>query len=288
MIRNTALAIFFVLMTFISCNSKSAKEAKLVKSDTVIRDTGQPPMVRYAIDSILIVDPIVAPSAILSSFNSFWTYYTQEVKLYEDFRSYDFKGKEITKGEFLTQMTTGLYYPLSLFALEGFVYKLEKIPKRADPFISSYMKMFSNEELIFYPMLGKPMPDFRFEDIDGNVFTPKNTLGKIVLVKCWFIGCVACVNEMPALNKMVKAHEGRSDIVYISIAPDSKSALKKFFSSKHFEYKNAFGQSDYLERIKISSYPTHFLIGRDGKVFRVVKDEAALVASLELYLSEVG
>jgi peroxiredoxin len=285
-IRRPASAILIVLLAFIACNSKPAEEVMTAKANTAVSDTGPLPIVRYAIDSILIVDPIVAPNQILSSFNNFWAYYTQEVKLYEDFHSYDFKGKLISKGEFLMQMTTGLYFPLLLYSLETPVYKLEKIPKKANPFISAYMKQFSTEELTFYGMQGKPMPDFRFEDIDGNVFTPKNTLGKIVLVKCWFIGCVACMNEMPELNKMVKAYKGRSDIVFISIAPDSKSAVKNFFSSRHFEYKNAFGQSDYLQRMKISSYPTHFLIGKDGKVFRVVKDQAALSASLEKYLSE--
>jgi len=171
---------------------------------------------------------------------------------------------------------------------ETLIYKLQEVTKKADPIISAYMKQFSNEELIFYGMLGKPLPDFRFEDIDGNVFTPKNTLGKVVLLKCWFIGCVACVEEMPNLNKLVKFYEERSDIVFISLAPDSKVALKKFFSSRHFEYKNVFDQSDYLQRINISSYPTHFLIGKDGKVLRVLKDNAALAAELKKYFSEEG
>jgi hypothetical protein len=220
-IKNPAPAIFILLLACIACNSKPTEEVKIVKADTVVSDSGERPIIRYAVDSILIVDPIVSPNAILSNFNSFWTYYTQEVKLYEDFRPYDSNGKQISKGEFLTQMTTGLYFPLLLSGQEEtFVYKLEKIPKKADPFISTYMKLFSNEELIFYRMQGKPMPDFRFEDIDGNVFTPKNTLGKIVLLKCWFIGCVACVNEMPFLNKMVKAHEERTDInLYRSMKP---------------------------------------------------------------------
>ncbi|RYE35689.1 MAG: TlpA family protein disulfide reductase [Sphingobacteriales bacterium] len=260
----------------------------IVRTNAALEESIPEP-IRYAADSILIVDPIVPQKAILSNFNTFWTYYTEEVKLYEDFQSYDAQRKRISKGEFLKQLTTGRYFPLLLFGQdETLIYKLEIIGKKADPIIGAYMKQFSNEELIFYRMQGKPMPDFRFEDIEGNVFTSKNTLGKVVLLKCWFIGCVACVQEMPNLNKLVKAHKDRSDIIYISVAPDSKVALKKFFSSRHFNYSNTFGQDDYLQRINISSYPTHFLIGKDGKVFRVLKDVAALSAALTKYLSEKG
>jgi len=279
------LPALFILVLAIACNPKPEREQAIVKADSVASESHVEP-IRYAVDSILIVDPIVAPKEILSNFANFWAYYTDKVKLYDDFLSFDSKGKVITKGDFLKQLTTGRYFPLLLYAHEGLIYKLEEIGKNADPVIGAYMKQFSNEELLFYGMQGKPLPDFRFEDIDGNVFTPENTLGKIVVLKCWFIGCVACVEEMPELNKLVKAYDGRSDIVFISLAPDSKTALQKFFSRKHFEYNNAFGQSDYLQRINVSSYPTHFLIGKDGKVFRVLKDEVALSAALKQYLLE--
>lgn len=286
--KNLVPALLILLLPFIGCKNKPDRKDTTIKANAAV-GASIPEPIRYAADSILIVDPIVAPKAILSNFNTFWTYYTEDVKLYEDFQSYDSQRKRISKGEFLKQLTTGHYFPLLLFGQdEKLTYKLEIIGKKADPIIGAYMKQFSNEELIFYKMQGKPLPNFRFEDIEGNVFTSKNTLGKVVLLKCWFIGCVACVQEMPNLNKLVKAHEDRSDIIYISVAPDSKVALKKFFSRRQFNYKNAFGQGDYLHQINISSYPTHFLIGKDGKVFRVLKDEAALSAALTKYLSKKG
>lgn len=281
-------AFFIVLVAIIACKAKPTGEDTTAKADTIVKENSTWP-IRYAVDSILIIDPVVDPNVIVSNFTNFWAYYTNKVKLYDDFLSYDSQGKGISKGEFLKQLTTGRYFPLLLYGQdETLIYKLQELTKKADPIIAAYMKQFSNEELVFYGMLGKPLPDFRFEDIDGNVFTPKNTLGKVVLVKCWFIGCVACVEEMPDLNKLVKSYEGRSDIVFISLAPDSKEALKKFFSRKHFEYRNVFGQSDYLQRINVSSYPTHFLIGKDGKVLRVLKDDAALTAALKKYFLQEG
>jgi len=288
MLKNPAPAFFILLLAVIACNSTPAGEDKIAKSDTLARETSAGPL-RYTADSILIIDPVVAPDKILSSFSNFWAYYTDKVKLYDDFLSYDSNSKRISKEVFLKQLNTGQYFPLLLYGQnDSLVYKLEKISRKADAVIAAYMKQFSRQELVFYGMQGRPLPDFRFEDIDGNVFTPMNTLGKVVLLKCWFIGCVACVEEMPDLNKLVKKYQDRSDILFISLAPDSKAALQKFFSRQHFEYRNAFGQADYLQRIHVTSFPTHFLIGKDGKVFRVLQDEAALATALKKYLSEKG
>jgi thiol-disulfide isomerase/thioredoxin len=60
---------------------------------------------------------------------------------------------------------------------------------------------------------GKPFPVFSFKDLDDNLITNENLKGKIVVVKCWFIHCVACIAEFPEVNKMAMKYKDRKDIV---------------------------------------------------------------------------
>jgi len=79
-----------------------------------------------------------------------------------------------------------------------------------------------------YQMEGKQFPKFHYVDLNGNTYTSENTKGKILVLKAWFISCKACVAEMPMLNKLTEEYKNRKDIVFVSIAWDSKKALEAF------------------------------------------------------------
>lgn len=226
--------------------------------------------------------PLKPVQSILVNFNSFWEYYTQNIKLYEDFTSLNTKGEKISKLDFLEQMGSGQYFPLVINAEDTTpIYKLEKITPKADRFIGDYMKQFSKEELKFYQMQGKPVPDFSFTDINGKVYTPANTKGKLVLFKCWFIGCVPCVKEMPALNEMVKKYENREDILFISLASDSKKELQQFLTKITFDYATVPNQGKYMsDKLNVTAYPTHFLINKDGILVGAFPDEIQIAKAL--------
>ncbi|MFA6276152.1 MAG: TlpA disulfide reductase family protein [Pedobacter sp.] len=218
---------------------------------------------------------IVPEADITVTFGKFWDYYSNKIELYEDFIAFDTKGNIISKLQFLNQLKSGLYFPLVIYSKdEQLNYKLVKIPAKADPNISAYMKQFAHNELIFFKMQGKPIPQFDFTDINGKRYNSENTKGKIVLFKCWYIGCVACVNEMPALNDIVKKYQDRKDILFISLAMDNKSALQQFFKRVKFDYATVPNQENYMaKQLNVQAYPTHFLINRKGIMVRALPDD---------------
>jgi cytochrome oxidase Cu insertion factor (SCO1/SenC/PrrC family) len=85
-------------------------------------------------------------------------------------------------------------------------------------------------------MEGTKMSEFNFIDLNGKNYDKSSTKGKIVVLKCWFIHCVACVKEFPELNKLVDENKNRNDILFISLAMDSKQDLIKFLKTKEFKY----------------------------------------------------
>ncbi len=226
--------------------------------------------------------PVIPVSAILKDFMSFWAYYSGQVELYEDFTALDPKGAVITKEQFLKQLNTGRYFPLVLTSKpDELRYKLSKIPVSADKSIAAYMEQFSAQELAFLKLEGKKIPKFNFRDVDGKLYTSENTKGKIVLFKCWFIGCVACVKEMPALNELVEKYKDRDDILFISLAMDGKQPLKKFLTTTKFDYSTVPDQTNYMaDKLKVSVYPTHFLIDKEGVLVRVLPNDVQVAESL--------
>lgn len=272
--------ILLLSALLISCN-QTPKQQSTEFVDAISQ--AKTPIPVNIIDAPKERTPIIPAADLCKDFTTFWNYYTQNVKLNQDFSAYNNKGETITKEDFLKQLKTGLYFPLRVFSkTDDFAYQLQKIPAKADSAISTYMKQFSTQELIYYSMQGKEIPAFNFTTIDGQSYTNANTKGKIVLFKCWFISCVPCVQEMPALNKLVEKYKNQKDILFISLAIDHKTALKQFLDKTRFDYETVANQSIYMSnKLNVSAYPTHFLIDKAGKLVRVLHDDVEVAEALE-------
>lgn len=57
--------------------------------------------------------------------------------------------------------------------------------------------MYGEQYYKYFEMEDKPLPGFRYVDLNGKSYTPENCIGKIVLLNFWFIHCTSCVAEMP-------------------------------------------------------------------------------------------
>jgi len=172
-------------------------------------------------------DPVKQPAEILKDMISFLTYQERNVCLSEDFTALDTDSEIITKEAFFKLLSSGEYLPLKLNSKDSIsYYQLYKLDASANADIRLTLKSLGNRELSLFKLEGTTLPDFRFVDLEGNVFTEETTKGKILVLKCWYIGCQACVKEMPALNDLVNQYQNRKDIVFVSLAFDNKEELK--------------------------------------------------------------
>jgi len=217
--------------------------------------------------------PMYSPAEILKSNNTFISYIGQNLNLLsENLTAYDTNGKIISKLEFLKQLTTGRYLFLRLNSTDGKVYfKLYKLRSRAELAQGDVVYAYTRFVYDDYQKVGKRFPAFDFTDINGNSYTSENTRGKILVIKYWFIGCQTCEQEMPELNKLVQRYKNREDILFISIAPDSKEKLQAFFKRTRFDYINVYGQHDLIKNtLKLQAAPTHLIINKQGVIVNVV------------------
>ena len=132
-----------------------------------------------------------------------------------------------------------------------------------------------------YQMEGKPFPEFHYVDLNGKVYTSENTRGKIMVVKAWFISCKPCVAEMPELNKLTEQYKNRKDIVFVSIAWDSKKALEAFEKRVGFKYAIVPVKASYIERdLHATGYPVHWVINKKGIVIKMTYDANEMIPVL--------
>jgi len=226
--------------------------------------------------------PVVPPDSILKNMNNFLQYNNDHLMFDGDFVTYDEHGHNISKGQFLKMVATGNYLPLQLYSkYNAWEYQLYKLKPGADSDVQAMLKQTGLTDYGIYQMKGKPFPNFHYVDLNGKVYTTANTKGKIVVLKAWFTSCIPCVAEMPELNKLVDKYKNRKDIIFVSIAFDSKEKLQKFTKRTLFKYAIVPVSMDYIQdTLHGTGYPIHWVINKQGVVVSMSYDSGEMIAAL--------
>jgi thiol-disulfide isomerase/thioredoxin len=210
------------------------------------------------------------PEAILKDYSTWNRYNHKNINLSQDFVGLDKDSKELTKGAFLKLLQTGDYVPFKINKKENEpYYKLVPLVT-ANKDIKFSIKQLADEELVNYGKEGEVLPNYNWTDLQGNHYTKETTKGKVLVLKCWFIRCVACVKEFPELNELVAAYKNRNDVVFVSLAMDSELALADFLKKKTFRYAVVSVPEPFMvDTLHVRSFPTHIVVGKDGRIAHV-------------------
>jgi Peroxiredoxin len=222
-----------------------------------------------------------------NDFKQWWTYYKKNINLSSDFVGIDDTEKQRSKADFLKILTSGEYIPLKLAAKDSlFYYKLFKLNPNANKDIKNAMKQSATIYLDHFKKEGTPFPSFQLTDMKGTTYNNENTKGKIVILKCWFIQCRSCVAEFPELNELVDNYRNREDMLFISIATDTKNQLERFLTEKKFNYQVVPEQEDFMRgTLGVTSCPTHFIIDKNGIIQKVTNSAEEMIPKLRALAS---
>ncbi len=133
-------------------------------------------------------------------------------------------------------------------------------------------------------------PDFTLPILGGGDLRLSDLQGQVVLLNFWYLDCPPCKEEMPYLDAVGKAYEGRAHVVVLNIG-DSESSVERYFGDAELNMRVPF---DFDGRIaaeySIGFTPTTFFIDSDG-IIRFAKiggfhnyDEVA--AAMEFILAK--
>lgn len=227
--------------------------------------------------------PEVSPVEIQSQYPKWRDYQNHNIILSRDFVALDSNSKEITKEHFLKELSEGNYIPIRLESNNKlFYYKLFKIEPTSDTSIKATISETAFNEIQNLKKEGEPFPKFSFKDLNGNLVTNENLKGKIVVIKCWYIHCAACIREFPEVNQLVEKYKNRKDIVFISLAEDSPEQLKVFLVRKPLSYSVIPNMKSYMNlSLQLNAFPTHFIINKEGIIAKVLSNYTGLEVALE-------
>jgi peroxiredoxin len=108
--------------------------------------------------------------------------------------------------------------------------------------------------------------EFTFKDTKGQTQRLSDYRGKWVLVNFWATWCPPCLQEIPDLMALHKAHKDK-DLVVIGVALDSTSKSVEKFAAKHkIDYPLVVGSYEMAAQIaQIEDLPTTYLFDPQGK-----------------------
>jgi peroxiredoxin len=226
--------------------------------------------------------PVVSPDSIMKNINNFLEYNGDHLIFDGDFVAYDVQGRKMVNDEFFKMFATGDYLPLQLYSKNNaWEYQLYKLKSGVDRDAQIMLKQTGLTDYGIYQTKGKPFPNFHYVDLNGKVYTSANTKGKIVVLKAWFTSCIPCVAEMPELNKLVDKYKNRKDIIFVSIAFDSKEKLQKFAKRTLFKYSIVPVSADYIQdTLHATGYPAHWVINKQGVVVSMSYNSDEMIAAL--------
>jgi peroxiredoxin len=140
------------------------------------------------------------------------------------------------------------------------------------------------------PLVGRPAPDVTLLDLRNNHVSLSNLRGKVVVLNFWYVACPPCKLEMPALEQVYQADQGRGLVVVGVNVSDDARTISDYLTQLGISYPvwRDVGQRATVQ-YRLTDTPTSFFVDRHGVIrYKVVgpldtatltKDAGALLAS---------
>lgn len=118
--------------------------------------------------------------------------------------------------------------------------------------------------------VGDAFPDLGTFSLEGKL--PDDLKGKVILVDFWASWCGPCKESFPAMEELQQRF-GKDGLVVLAVNLDEdKSAMEDFLKHNKVSFTVVRdGAKKLVGTVNISSMPSSFILGRDGKVAAVHK-----------------
>jgi peroxiredoxin len=122
--------------------------------------------------------------------------------------------------------------------------------------------------------LHEPMPDFSLPDANGQMvkLSEVSRNNHIVMINFWASWCVPCRMEMPDFEKLYGAQKTKGFTILAINEDKEREKADAYLKSKPVTFPILIDADGTIaKRFGIEALPTTILVGRDGKVLRVIE-----------------
>jgi len=101
--------------------------------------------------------------------------------------------------------------------------------------------------------------NFHYRDLatmnKSEMLSANDYKDKIIVLNFWYGNCKTC-----------NQYKNNSDVIFIAANPDTRDTVQKFLADHPLTYTVSPQSTSLIDDLKIQIYPTHLVIGRDGKI----------------------
>ncbi|MCF8360373.1 MAG: TlpA family protein disulfide reductase [Prolixibacteraceae bacterium] len=116
----------------------------------------------------------------------------------------------------------------------------------------------------FSVIKGFKAPEFELVSIDNKKLKLSDFKGKFVFLDFWGTWCSPCRSEIPHVKELSESFS-EDELVVIGISTrDTEEELREFIKENEIKYQNALSDNQVNIHYGVNSYPTTFLIDKEG------------------------
>lgn len=180
-----------------------------------------------------------------------------------ELEAYLYFGKKVEPSEVMNYLMK-VEYQTALYSDSDNIPKVIVFEQATQEAIAAKIKMFEKAPGSDF-LVGETPSDFTLKSLEGQTVSLQDYKGQIVLLNFWFVGCKPCIMEMPELNDIVADFESEG-VNFLAIGLDNPERVNKFLETNAFEYQLLPNGRRVANQFGVTSYPTHLLLNREGKV----------------------
>lgn len=180
-----------------------------------------------------------------------------------ELEAYLYFGKKVEPSEVMNYLMK-VEYQTALYSDSDNTPKVIVFEQASQEAIAAKIKMFEMAPGSDF-LVGETPSDFTLKSLEGQTVNLQDYKGQIVLLNFWFVGCKPCIMEMPELNDIVADFESEG-VNFLAIGLDNPERVNKFLETNAFEYHLLPNGRRVANQFGVTSYPTHLLLNREGKV----------------------
>lgn len=137
--------------------------------------------------------------------------------------------------------------------------------EKCNPCLAQEFKPKFEQDSLFL-LLGKKLPKFNLQDLEGNEFSSDQLKGKPALINYWAIYCAPCIAEMPELSGLKTKYGNKMHFIALTENTCRDDDLIGFLKKHPFNFHILQNAEAYKRTLKISVIPRNIFIDQNGYI----------------------